>query len=196
MTTPRYGPVGRVLAESGWTPSDPEHPARYLDRRADAWASPDQKLLMIVSGPRSAGHLIGLLAPSDPGHTEHPLWEINGGPVPAPVAVAVARAATEPTPGGLGAPLSACGWTRAPQDALSEAIPGLVAWTGPALGGGDRSWSAVLFPMPTRELSLWTVKGAHDGHDCTLMASADTPAHVIAAAASAAPRPAATVEGP
>lgn len=185
MTTPNFGPVGRVLAASGWTPADPDHPARDLDRHAEAWASPDGTLLMVVSGPRPQGHLIGLYAPRTTGDIEDTLWQINGGPVPAPVAVAMARAALLPNPGGPGAPLSTAGWTRAPSDALSEAIPGLAAWTGPSLDHDhDRSWSAVLFPMPTRALELWTVKGAYHGHDCTLIATADTPAHVIAAAAS------------
>lgn len=187
-------PVGRELAGSGWTPTHADHPNRDLDPGLRAWQSPDRRLLLFASSPRSAGHLIGLVAPHAPGQTEKPLWQINGGPVPAPVAAAMARAAA--TAPERADDLAAAGWSRDPDSELSFAIAGLTAWTGPAPSDGDRSWSAVLFPMPTAALSLWTVKGAHGGQDCTLMATADTPAHVIAAAVSAAPRPADAVEGP
>lgn len=181
-------PLGRALAESGWTPSSSDHPARAFDPKAKVWNSPDTQVMLAAHGAHDGRHLIGLYAPRVPEESEDPLWQISGGPLPMATALAMARAALTAPPGaGHAAALAEAGWTLAPEHVLSVSIAGLESWIGPATDAESTSfWCAFRFPMPTEELSTWTVKGAHAGLECSLLATAATPGQVIAAAATAA----------
>jgi hypothetical protein len=193
MPTPSVpaDPLGQALTESGWTRSSTEHPALFIDPEAKIWNSPDGAVMLSAHGERDGGHLISLYAPRNPEETEDPLWQIGGGPLPASTALAMARAAlTPPRSGGHTAALTEAGWTLAPEHILSVSVAGLESWIGPAVDHEATAfWYAFRFPMPTEELSTWTVKGAHAGTECVLVATAATPPKVIAAAATCkAPR--------
>jgi hypothetical protein len=189
-TTTPDDPLGANLTTSGWTLSRAEHPAREFDPQARLWNSPGGKMMLAAHGIRDGLALISLYAPHKPDDAHDPLWQINGGPVPLQAALAMAAAALQPPlPGGHTAGFAAAGWTLDPEHILATAVPGLQAWIGPTSAAEPAgTWSAFLFPMPTPELSTWTVKGAHAGRECSLLATANTPAHVITAAtAQAAP---------
>ncbi|ACU72929.1 hypothetical protein Caci_4064 [Catenulispora acidiphila DSM 44928] len=178
-------PLGRALAEYGWTISSTDHPAQVFDPEARIWNSPDTQLMLSAHGERDGRHMITLYAPRAPQETEDPLWQVGGGPVPVATALAMARAAlTAPAEQDHAAALTATGWTLAPEHVLSVSIAGLESWIGPAVDDEPTGfWAAFRFPMPTDELSTWTVKGAHGGTECSLIATAATPGEVIAAAA-------------
>jgi hypothetical protein len=179
-------PLGLALTGQGWTRSGTAHPARRYDPDAQVWNSPGGQVMLATHGIRDGRTLISLYAPRTPDNAGDPLWQINGGPVPIQAAVAMASAALRPaTGGGHTAGFTAAGWALAPGHALSVAVAGLEAWIGPPADEDYTGfWCAFLFPMPTPELSTWTVKGAHAGLECCLLATASTPAHVIAAAAT------------
>jgi hypothetical protein len=187
MPTPASGPtdpLGQALTASGWRLISAAHTALYVE--PDVWSSADGQVMLSAHRARDGFHLITLHAPRTPQETEDPLWQIGGGPVPATIALAMAHAALAP-PGSAdhAATLTKNGWVLDPEHTLAKSLPGLEAWIGPATDGDPtRSWSAFRFPMPTEELSTWTVKGAHAGTECSLLATAATPPQVIAAAAT------------
>ena len=187
---PRPGdPLGQALAASGWTRSNTEHPAMFIDPDTKIWNSPDGEVMLSAHDERDGRHMISLYAPQTPEETGDPLWQIGGGPLPVPTALVMARAAlAPPRPGGHTSALGEAGWTLAPEHILSISVAGLESWIGPATDHETTTfWCAFRFPMPTEELSTSTVKGAHAGTECSLLATAATPAQVIAAAATFEP---------
>jgi len=179
-------PLGLALAAARWTPSSAEHPARDFDPGARVWNSPDGRVMLAAHGIRDGRALISLYAPRAPNDNHDPLWQIGGGPLPVPTALAMAHAAaTAPESSGHASALTEAGWTLAPEHTLSVSVVGLESWIGPATDfEATTFWAAFRFPMPTEELSTWTVKGAHAGTECSLLATAATPGQVIAAAAA------------
>src|SRR5690349_16771888 len=128
MPTPSVpaDPLGQALAQSGWTRSSTEHPALFIDPDAKIWNSPDGAVMLSAHGARDGRHMINLYAPRTSKETEDPLWQIGGGPLPVPTALAMARAAlTPPVRAGHAAALGEAGWTLAPEHVLSVSVAGL-----------------------------------------------------------------------